>query len=172
MMFTSKGVVEVSHEPVSTVDGVSLEVSLSTARGCSEGGYAAEGPSVSGRWAAMDVSSVANEADLENIRKIFRVPNDIEFHVPGPYERACSLREGCTSFHFQSFNARMRLLLDPFYRRVLKAYSLAPTQVSSNDWSQMVENLYLSFKHSFGFEMPLHVFQTVYLSMKLPEEER
>ncbi|KAL2512614.1 hypothetical protein Adt_18214 [Abeliophyllum distichum] len=37
--------------------------------GSSGNGSAREGPSVNGRWAAMDVPLVANEADLENIKR-------------------------------------------------------------------------------------------------------
>ncbi|KAL2533323.1 Plus3 domain-containing protein [Abeliophyllum distichum] len=56
-------------------------------------------------------------------------------------------------------------------RRILRAYSLAPTQVSPNGWSQMVGGMYLWFRHSFGMEMPLHVFQTVYQPRKLPKKK-
>ncbi|KAL2461834.1 RNase H domain-containing protein [Abeliophyllum distichum] len=106
------------------------------------------------------------EVDLENIMRLYRVPGDLEFHISSPHERACFPRENCTTLHFQSFNAGMRLRLDPFYRRVLRAYGLALAQVSSNGWSQMERSFYLWFRHSLGFEKPLHVFQTVYL----PEE--
>ncbi|KAL2461167.1 putative abhydrolase domain-containing protein [Abeliophyllum distichum] len=63
------------------------------------------------------------------------------------------------------------------FRRILRAYDLAPTQVSPNGWSQMVGGMYLWFRHPFGAEMPLHVFQTIYQPRKLPrkkggEEER
>ncbi|KAL2526338.1 hypothetical protein Adt_11392 [Abeliophyllum distichum] len=64
-----------------------------------------------------------------------------------------------------------RFPLDPFYRRILRAYELAPTQVATNGWSQMAGSLYLWFRHSIGFEMPLHVFQKVYLPKKLPKKK-
>ncbi|KAL2460595.1 putative abhydrolase domain-containing protein [Abeliophyllum distichum] len=56
-------------------------------------------------------------------------------------------------------------------RRILRAYDLAPTQVAPNGWSQMVGGMYLWFRHSFGMEMPLHVFQTVYQPRKLPKKK-
>ncbi|KAL2461384.1 hypothetical protein Adt_44804 [Abeliophyllum distichum] len=59
---------------------------------------------------------------------------------------------------------------DPFRAdvvRILRAYGLAPTQVAPNGWSQMEGGMYLWFRHSFGMEMPLHVFQTIYQSRKL-----
>ncbi|KAL2523716.1 Plus3 domain-containing protein [Abeliophyllum distichum] len=65
----------------------------------------------------------------------------------------------------------MRLPLHPMLRRILRAYALAPTQVSPNGWSQMVGGMYLWFRHSFGMEMPLHVFQTVYQPRKLPRKK-
>ncbi|KAL2498546.1 putative abhydrolase domain-containing protein [Abeliophyllum distichum] len=46
-------------------------------------------------------------------------------------------------------------------------YGLAPTQVAPNGWSQIVGSLYLWFRHLFGLEMPLHVFQTVYFPKKI-----
>ncbi|KAL2505886.1 hypothetical protein Adt_21507 [Abeliophyllum distichum] len=111
MMVISGKVVDVSCDSGSIVGGLLPEVSPSIAEvrpiqgvsamtgeelaivsssgggdlglGCLGGGYAADDPSVSGRWAAIDVPSVANEADLENLRKMFHVPSDIEFHVLG-----------------------------------------------------------------------------------------
>ncbi|KAL2498854.1 Plus3 domain-containing protein [Abeliophyllum distichum] len=56
-------------------------------------------------------------------------------------------------------------------RRILRAYALAPTQVSPNGWSQMVGGMYLWFRHSFGMEMPLHLFQTVYQPRKLSKKK-
>ncbi|KAL2497028.1 Plus3 domain-containing protein [Abeliophyllum distichum] len=65
----------------------------------------------------------------------------------------------------------MRLPLHPMFRRILRAYDLAPTQVSPNGWSQMVGGMYLWFRHSFGMEMPLHVFQTIYQPRKLSRKK-
>ncbi|KAL2472130.1 Plus3 domain-containing protein [Abeliophyllum distichum] len=56
-------------------------------------------------------------------------------------------------------------------RRILRAYDLAPTQVAPNGWSQMVGGMYLWLRHSFGMEMPLHVFQTIYQPRKLPRKK-
>ncbi|KAL2512123.1 Plus3 domain-containing protein [Abeliophyllum distichum] len=89
----------------------------------------------------------------------------------GPNERACFPREGCTALHLNAFVSGMRLPLHPMLRRILRAYALAPTQVSPNGWSQMVGGMYLWFRHSFGMEMPLHVFQTVYQPRKLPRKK-
>ncbi|KAL2517260.1 hypothetical protein Adt_13507 [Abeliophyllum distichum] len=57
------------------------------------------------------------------------------------------------------------------FRRILRVYSLAPTQVAPNGWSQMVGGMYLWFRHSFGLEMPLHVFQTINQPRKLPKKK-
>ncbi|KAL2480930.1 Uncharacterized protein Adt_33896 [Abeliophyllum distichum] len=89
----------------------------------------------------------------------------------GPNERACFPREGCTALHLNAFVSGMRLPLHPMLRRILRAYALAPTQVSPNRWSQMVGGMFLWFRHSFGMEMPLHVFQTVYQPRKLPRKK-
>ncbi|KAL2533928.1 Uncharacterized protein Adt_07279 [Abeliophyllum distichum] len=129
------------------------------------------------RWAAMDVPSIMVEEDLVKLREAYRIPDDIELTLPEPNERACFPRRGCTALHLNAFVSGMRLPLHPMLRRILRAYDLAPTQVAPNGWSQMVGGMYLWFRHSFGMEMPLHVFQTIYQPRKLPrkkggEEER
>ncbi|KAL2481423.1 Uncharacterized protein Adt_34389 [Abeliophyllum distichum] len=127
------------------------------------------------RWAAMDVPSIMVEEDLTKLREAYRIPADIELILPDPNERACFPRRGCTALHLNAFVSGMRLPLHPMLRRILRAYDLAPTQVTPNGWSQMVGGMYLWFRHSFGMEMPLHVFQTIYqprkLSRKKGEEE-
>ncbi|KAL2455942.1 Uncharacterized protein Adt_47018 [Abeliophyllum distichum] len=123
------------------------------------------------RWAALDLPSMLVEEDLTKMREQYRIPSDIELILPGPNERACFPREGCTALHLNAFVSGMRLPLHPMLRRILRAYALAPTQVSPNGWSQMVGGMYLWFRHSFGMEMPLHVFQTVYQPRKLPRKK-
>ncbi|KAL2497051.1 Uncharacterized protein Adt_22601 [Abeliophyllum distichum] len=123
------------------------------------------------RWAAMDVPSIMVEEDLTKLREAYRIPEDIELILPGPNERACFPRRGCTALHLNAFVSGMRLPLHPMFRRILRAYDLAPTQVSPNGWSQMVGGMYLWFRHSFGAEMPLHVFQTIYQPRKLPKKK-
>ncbi|KAL2524528.1 Uncharacterized protein Adt_09582 [Abeliophyllum distichum] len=123
------------------------------------------------RWAALDISSIMVEEDLTRMREQYRIPSDVELILPGPNERACFPREGCTALHLNAFVSGLRLPLHPMLRRILRAYSLAPTQVSPNGWSQMVGGMYLWFRHSFGMEMPLHVFQTVYQPRKLPKKK-
>ncbi|KAL2453098.1 Uncharacterized protein Adt_49401 [Abeliophyllum distichum] len=106
------------------------------------------------RWAAMDVPSIMVEEDLTKLREAYRIPEDIELILPEPNERACFPRRGCTALHLNAFVSGMRLPLHPMFRRILRAYDLAPTQVSPNGWSQMVGGMYLWFRHSFGAEMP------------------
>ncbi|KAL2476176.1 Uncharacterized protein Adt_36912 [Abeliophyllum distichum] len=123
------------------------------------------------RWAALDLPSILVEEDLTKMREQYRIPSDVELILPGPNERACFPREGCTALHLNAFVSGMHLPLHPMLRRILRAYALAPTQVSPNGWSQMVGGMYLWFRHSFGMEMPLHVFQTVYQPRKLPRKK-
>ncbi|KAL2465808.1 Glyceraldehyde-3-phosphate dehydrogenase [Abeliophyllum distichum] len=123
------------------------------------------------RWVALDVPSIMVEEDLTKLREAYRISADIELILPGLNERACFLRRGCTALHFNVFVSGMRLPLHPMFRRILKAYDLAPTQVAPNGWSQMVGGMYLWFRHSFGMEMPLHVFQTIYQPRKLPKKK-
>ncbi|KAL2492049.1 Plus3 domain-containing protein [Abeliophyllum distichum] len=88
-----------------------------------------------------------------------------------PTERACFPRMSCTALHLNAFVSGIRLPFHPMFRRILRAYDLAPTQVAPNGWSQMVGGMYLWFRHSFGMEMPLDVFQTVYQPRKLPRKK-
>ncbi|KAL2497684.1 Uncharacterized protein Adt_23234 [Abeliophyllum distichum] len=96
------------------------------------------------RWVAMDVPSIMVEEDLTKLREAYRIPEDIELILPGPNERACFPRRGCTALHLNAFVNGMRLPLHPMFRRILKVYDLAPTQVSPNGWSQMVGGMYPS----------------------------
>ncbi|KAL2454030.1 Plus3 domain-containing protein [Abeliophyllum distichum] len=123
------------------------------------------------RWTAMYVPSIMVEEDLTKLREAYRIPDDIELILPGPNERACFLRRGCTALHLNAFVNGMLLPLHPMLRRILRAYDLAPTQVAPNGWSQMVGGMYLWFQHSFDMEMPLHVFQTIYQRRKLPRKK-
>ncbi|KAL2506560.1 Uncharacterized protein Adt_22181 [Abeliophyllum distichum] len=79
------------------------------------------------RWAAMDVPSIMKEEDLTRLREEYRIPEDIELILPGPNERACFPRRGCTALHLNAFVSGMRLPLHPMFRRILRAYDLAPT---------------------------------------------
>ncbi|KAL2466105.1 cellulose synthase-like protein D4 [Abeliophyllum distichum] len=63
------------------------------------------------RWTALDVPSKMVEEDLKKLREAYRIPADIELMLPGPNERACFLRRGCTSLHLNVFMNRMRLPL-------------------------------------------------------------
>ncbi|KAL2466208.1 Uncharacterized protein Adt_42059 [Abeliophyllum distichum] len=45
----------------------------------------------------MDVPSIMKEEDLTRLREEYRIPEDIELILPGPNERACFPRRGCTS---------------------------------------------------------------------------
>ncbi|KAL2497075.1 Plus3 domain-containing protein [Abeliophyllum distichum] len=76
----------------------------------------------------MDVPSIKVEEDPTKLREAYRIPADIELILPGPNERACFPRRGCTSLHLNAFVSGMRLPLHPMLRRILRAYNLAPTQ--------------------------------------------
>ncbi|KAL2485105.1 Plus3 domain-containing protein [Abeliophyllum distichum] len=99
------------------------------------------------RWAALDVPSIMVEGDLTKLREEYRIPSDIDLILPETTERACFPRMGCTALHLNAFVSGMRLPLHPMFRRILRAYDLAPTQ------------------------MPLEVFQTVYQPRKLPRKK-
>ncbi|KAL2505140.1 Uncharacterized protein Adt_20761 [Abeliophyllum distichum] len=123
------------------------------------------------RWAALDVPSIIVEEDLKKLREAYRIPSNIELILPEPNERACFLRRGCIVLHLNAFVSGMRLPLHPLFRRILRAYVLASTQIAPNGWSQMVRGMYSWFRYSFGMEMPLYAFQTIYQPRKLPKKK-
>ncbi|KAL2471987.1 Uncharacterized protein Adt_40123 [Abeliophyllum distichum] len=123
------------------------------------------------RWSALDVPSIMVEEDLTKQRETYRIRAAIELILPGPNERACFSRRGCTALHLNAFVSGMCLPLHPMLQRILRAYDLALTQVTPNGWSQMVGGMYLWFRHSFGMEMALHVFQTIYQPRKLQKKK-
>ncbi|KAL2518665.1 hypothetical protein Adt_14912 [Abeliophyllum distichum] len=51
------------------------------------------------RWAALDVPSIMVEEYLTRLREEYRIPSDIDLIHPGPNERACFPRRGCTALH-------------------------------------------------------------------------
>ncbi|KAL2466070.1 Uncharacterized protein Adt_41921 [Abeliophyllum distichum] len=117
---------------IDTCTGEEISIAGYDGLGLVEGGLGATILAFVDRWAVMEFLSIVNETDLESLRQTFRVPEDIHFHVPEPSERAYCPREGCVDLHIQSFNAGMRLPLDPFYRHVLRVCSLAPIQMALN----------------------------------------
>ncbi|KAL2517844.1 Uncharacterized protein Adt_14091 [Abeliophyllum distichum] len=118
------------------------------------------------KWAALDVPSIMVEEDLKLLRNAYKVPSDIDHMLPEPKKSACFLRRGCTALHLHVFVGGMRTSLHPFFWKILRVYGLAP-----NGWIQMVGGLYLWFRHSFGLEMPMHVFQTIYQPRKLSKKK-
>ncbi|KAL2498060.1 hypothetical protein Adt_23610 [Abeliophyllum distichum] len=85
------------------------------------------------RWVALDVPSIMVAEDMSLLRDVYKVPSDIELLLPDPNERACFPRRGCTALSLNAFVSGMRLPLHPFFRRILRAYGLAPTQRVEDD---------------------------------------
>ncbi|KAL2518532.1 hypothetical protein Adt_14779 [Abeliophyllum distichum] len=83
------------------------------------------------RWTALDVPSIVVEEDLTMLREAYRIPADIELMLLGSNERACFPRRGCTALHLNVFVSGMRLPLHPMFRKILRSYGLAPTQILS-----------------------------------------
>ncbi|KAL2454277.1 Uncharacterized protein Adt_48220 [Abeliophyllum distichum] len=48
------------------------------------------------------------EEDLTRLREEYRIPSDIDLILPGPNERACFPRRGCTALHLNAFVSGMR----------------------------------------------------------------
>ncbi|KAL2513324.1 Uncharacterized protein Adt_18924 [Abeliophyllum distichum] len=123
-----------SIQGIDTCTGEEIRIAKYNGMGLVGSGSVVSSSDFVGKWTDEDIPSIVNEAELDALRQAFRVPADIRFHVPEPHERACSPREGCVALHVQSFNVGMRLSLDPFYRCILRAYGLAPTQVAGARW--------------------------------------
>ncbi|XP_022853220.1 uncharacterized protein LOC111374722 [Olea europaea var. sylvestris] len=120
-------------------------------------------PDTSVHWGASDYPSKLREADLGRLRTEYRIPDSVDLILPEPEERACYPRPGCVAISEAILRAGLRLPIHPFFRLVLRSYGLAPTQLNSNSWSQMVGSWMLWKEASLGVEMPLSVFQTLYI---------
>ncbi|KAL2517344.1 Uncharacterized protein Adt_13591 [Abeliophyllum distichum] len=121
--------------PIRGVDGNTGEaIPIDTAPGLSEADDPFRADIV--RWATLDVPSIMVEKDLMKLREAYRIPADIELMILGPNERVCFPRRGCTALYLNAFVSGMRLLLHTMFRRILRAYGLAPTQVAPNGWNQ------------------------------------
>ncbi|KAL2542935.1 Uncharacterized protein Adt_03913 [Abeliophyllum distichum] len=97
------------------------------------------------RWAALDVPSIMVAEDMSLLRDAYKVPYDIELLLSDPNERACFPRRGCTALSLNAFVSGMRLPLHLFFRRILREYGLAPTQVSPNGWVRWLEDYTCGF---------------------------
>ncbi|KAL2466088.1 Plus3 domain-containing protein [Abeliophyllum distichum] len=68
----------------------------------------------------------------------YRVPDDIEFVVPGPNDRADDPPLGCVALNQAVLAAGLRLPFPRVVRKFLRKWGIAPTQLCPNGWRILI----------------------------------
>ncbi|KAL2512025.1 Plus3 domain-containing protein [Abeliophyllum distichum] len=82
----------------------------------------------------------------------YMIPDDIEFFVPGPIDRADDLPFGCVALNQAVLAVGLRLPFPRMVRKFLREWRIAPTQLCSNGWRILVG--FLILWNQLGFPRP------------------
>lgn len=110
------------------------------------------------RFGAEKIQSIADVPFLMNVREKYHIHYDIVLLAPFPDKRACYPRLRCIVVNEFLLKLGLRLPLHPFFRAVLRLYGLAPTQVVSNAWAQLVGSYFLWKETLLDEDLPIHIF--------------
>ncbi|KAF3433427.1 hypothetical protein FNV43_RR24529 [Rhamnella rubrinervis] len=116
-----------------------------------------------------DIPSVFKSGDMSYLKERFRMPNHVELSVPGPLERADSLREGWVCFYEMAFKIGLRLPLHRIINMVLNFYNVAPGQLIPNKWRYLLGLIVQSEKCGLQIDMATFLY---FFYMKPSEEGR
>ncbi|KAL2542844.1 Uncharacterized protein Adt_03822 [Abeliophyllum distichum] len=100
-------------------------------------------------WKCKFFSSEVNEKQLRDWHRIYRIPDDIEFFIPGRNDRADDPSFGCVALN------QAVLAAGPFpriVRKFLREWRIAPTQLCPNNWRIMIG--FLILWDQLGFSRP------------------
>ncbi|KAL2479733.1 Plus3 domain-containing protein [Abeliophyllum distichum] len=89
-------------------------------------------------WKCKFFPSEVNEKQLRDWHQAYRVPDDIEFVVPGPNDRANDPPLGCVALNQAVLAAGLRLLFPRVVRKFLQEWGIAPTQLCPNGWRILI----------------------------------
>ncbi|KAL2498157.1 Uncharacterized protein Adt_23707 [Abeliophyllum distichum] len=89
-------------------------------------------------WKCKFFPSEVTEKQLRDWHQAYRVPNDIEFVVPGPNDRADYPPLGCVALNQAVLAAGLRLPFPRIVRKFLREWGIAPTQLCPNGWRIMI----------------------------------
>ncbi|KAL2534636.1 Plus3 domain-containing protein [Abeliophyllum distichum] len=103
-------------------------------------------------WKCRFFPSEVSEGQLREWHQIYRVPDDVEFVVPGPGDRADDPPLGAVALNQAILAAGLRLPFPWVVRKFLREWGIAPTQLCPNGWRILIGLLVLW--DQLGFSRP------------------
>ncbi|KAL2535061.1 Uncharacterized protein Adt_08412 [Abeliophyllum distichum] len=103
-------------------------------------------------WKCRFFPSEVNEKQLADWHRMYSVPVEIEFIVPGPNDRADDPPLGCVALNQAVLAAGLRLPFLRIVRKFLREWGIAPTQFCPNGWRILLG--FLILWDQFGFPRP------------------
>ncbi|KAL2504726.1 Plus3 domain-containing protein [Abeliophyllum distichum] len=103
-------------------------------------------------WKCRFFPSEVNEKQLADWHRMYSVPGEIEFIVPGPNDRADDPPLGCVALNQTVLAAGLRLPFPRIVRKFLREWGIAPTQLCPNGWRILLG--FLILWDQFGFPRP------------------
>ncbi|KAL2497991.1 hypothetical protein Adt_23541 [Abeliophyllum distichum] len=103
-------------------------------------------------WKCRFFPSEASEGQLREWRQMYRIPDDIEFVVPGPDDRADDPSLGAVALNQAILGAGLRLPFPRVVKKFLRDWGIAPTQLCPNGWRILIGLLVLW--DQLGFPRP------------------
>ncbi|KAL2534598.1 Plus3 domain-containing protein [Abeliophyllum distichum] len=112
----------------------------------------ASGLRTASEWKCRFFPSEVSEGQLREWHQIYRVPDDVEFVVPGPGDRADDPPLGAVALNQAILAAGLRLPFPWVVRKFLREWGIAPTQLCPNGWRILIGLLVLW--DQLGFSRP------------------
>ncbi|KAL2490679.1 Uncharacterized protein Adt_26307 [Abeliophyllum distichum] len=94
-------------------------------------------------WKCRFFPSEVSEGQLREWHQMYRIPDDIEFVVPGPDDRADDPSLGTVTLNQAVLVAGLRLPFPRVVRKFLREWGIAPTQLCPNGWRILIGLLVL-----------------------------
>ncbi|KAL2481217.1 Plus3 domain-containing protein [Abeliophyllum distichum] len=112
----------------------------------------ASGVRTAPEWKCRFFPSEVSEGQLREWHQIYGVPDDVEFVVPGPGDRADDPPLGAVALNQAILAAGLRLPFPWVVRKFLREWGVAPTQLCPNGWRILIGLLVLW--DQLGFSRP------------------
>ncbi|KAL2454886.1 Uncharacterized protein Adt_47618 [Abeliophyllum distichum] len=103
-------------------------------------------------WKCRFFPSEVNEKQLTDWHRTYMIPDEIEFFVPGPNDRADDLPLGCVALNQAVLAAGLRFPFSRIVRKFLHEWRIAPTQLCPNGWRILLG--FLILWNQLGFPRP------------------
>ncbi|KAL2526420.1 Uncharacterized protein Adt_11474 [Abeliophyllum distichum] len=103
-------------------------------------------------WKCSFFPSEVNEKQLSDWHRTYSIPDEIEFFVPGPNDRADDPPLGCVALNQAVLATGLRLPFPRIVRKFLREWGIAPTQLCPNGWRILLG--FLILWNQLGFPRP------------------